>query len=662
MCGRFSFCGKWRHLCLLFLCGCFTGITATGQPAALQEPFSMPVPVFDSGELVRMFHAGKKFLIRDTQARVLVRPGINGIADSYGAQPAVTSLRDFSRVTGALISGIEGYPQAALRGAPQAQIGAQVAAVCKIIGHAYNVQGNYEKAAYFYYKAISVAEQTADSQMLGETYNGLALLLFHMGAEKRALYYLDKAEVIARRQRNNELLSLLLNNKGLCYSSRQEWIRSASCHLAALKLAQQYRLQTVKHNALVNLGGLYLARDMPAQALAYLLAARSLQEQIRINVYNRNSVLVYLGKTYLRLNDYRKAEPLLLQAAQAARQYHITDDLLTSHKLLSAVYAANGRCMQALYHQQQYARLNDSLTREKMADNVNRLEVKYRTSQKDRELVEKKLQITRQEQYIEKKNRWIWGITGAALVSVILSVLLYRNYRHKQKLQQERIQNLQQEKEIGQLRAMMKGEEKERTRIARELHDGVGGMLASIKLNLGSVRGEYQELPQIGRLDAILSMLEDAAAEVRKTAHNLMPDMLIRHSLAEALVIYCDSISTGSPLELDLQFHGDLRGLDKAAELILYRIAQELIQNIIKHAHASYAVVQIRQHEEKLSIMVEDNGTGFDTDGHHGGFGLQNLQYRVQALQGTLSIMSAKGRSTTIYIEFGLEKLKLADG
>ncbi len=146
--------------------------------------------------------------------------------------------------------------------------------------------------------------------------------------------------------------------------------------------------------------------------------------------------------------------------------------------------------------------------------------------------------------------------------------------------------------------------------------------------------------------------------EGAQSAANLMPDVLTQHSLAEALVIYCDTINHSEQLKIDLQFRGALEALDKATQLIIYRINQELVQNIIKHAQASHAVIQLVAHEDKLSIFVEDNGVGFDLQEVNGGYGLQNLRFRVQALQGELSIMSEKGKHTTVCIEFDLNKLK----
>jgi signal transduction histidine kinase len=216
------------------------------------------------------------------------------------------------------------------------------------------------------------------------------------------------------------------------------------------------------------------------------------------------------------------------------------------------------------------------------------------------------------------------------------------------------IGNLKQEKELGYLKAMIAGEEKERTRLARELHDGIGGMLAAAKMGLGAIKNA----DDTAALANMMRLLSDTATEVRQTAHNLMPDILTRNSLKDALLLYCADINLHSGLEIDLQFYGGPEAMNKSAELILYRIAQELVQNIVKHAHATEAVMQIIQDGSRLNLIVEDNGIGFEQQEVDKGFGLQNLQFRVQALQGYISITSAKGKGTSVYIEFDLEKLK----
>lgn len=240
-------------------------------------------------------------------------------------------------------------------------------------------------------------------------------------------------------------------------------------------------------------------------------------------------------------------------------------------------------------------------------------------------------------------------------------IFLYRSSRHKQLVEKEKMNILKQkndiilqEKEIDLLKAMMQGEEEERKRIAKELHDGIGGMLAAIKMNLVVLKPEQTN----DDIDAIVKIVENTAIEVRRTSHNLMPEILTRHKLDQALIMYLENMQIPSQLHVDLQFHGDLHKLSKQVELIIYRIIQELVQNIIKHSKATKAEIQITQFENNVSIVVEDNGIGFDSNEQHKGLVLQNLQFRVKALEGDIFIQSNKGNSTTIFIEFDLRKLQ----
>ena len=153
-------------------------------------------------------------------------------------------------------------------------------------------------------------------------------------------------------------------------------------------------------------------------------------------------------------------------------------------------------------------------------------------------------------------------------------------------------------------------------------------------------------------------MLQSTAIEVRKTAHNLMPDILLKYTLPEALHLYCEHIDTGDKLQINLQIYGALEELDKFLALSLYRIIQELVQNIIKHSKGTISEIQLRLDGEKLTVTVEDNGVGFKKNIVSDGLGLQNVRSRIEALQGFISIESAPGMGTTVYIELDLEKMK----
>ena len=135
---------------------------------------------------------------------------------------------------------------------------------------------------------------------------------------------------------------------------------------------------------------------------------------------------------------------------------------------------------------------------------------------------------------------------------------------------------------------------------------------------------------------------------------------LLKHNLPKALEHFCYTISNTSETKIDLHVHNYEPLPDKSLELIIYRMIQELVQNIMKHAAATQAEIQIMMYEGKLNITVEDNGRGFDLNKEYSGIGLQNLRNRANTLKGYLSITSSPGRSTTVHMEFDIEKLNLA--
>jgi two-component system NarL family sensor kinase len=320
--------------------------------------------------------------------------------------------------------------------------------------------------------------------------------------------------------------------------------------------------------------------------------------------------------------------------------------------LLSNIYEATGRIGEAFDIHKKYSILKDSLLNIEKIEVVKHLETKYLTIQKDKEIAEKQLQIAKQEVKIRNRSLWLYVTVSVAILLGIIFINMFRIFKHKHKLKNRQMLIMQQQHEIEQLKAIMEGEEKERSRLARELHDGIGGMLASIRMNLGAAKDDYKHQVDTRHLDELIYLVQDTSTEVRKTAHNLMPDVLTKHSLVEALIIYCDTISKGKELEIDIQFRGNLHSLDKATELMLYRMVQEMIQNIIKHAQAKNAAIQLIEEEGRIIIFVEDDGIGFDVNNTKGGYGLQNLHHRVRALNGEISIMSEPGRGTTVHIAF----------
>jgi signal transduction histidine kinase len=275
---------------------------------------------------------------------------------------------------------------------------------------------------------------------------------------------------------------------------------------------------------------------------------------------------------------------------------------------------------------------------------------------------EKKITVLEQEKELQQlrlkqKNNFNYILIVSATTLLIISLLSYRNYRQKQRLQQLRINELETEKQLTATEAVLKGEEQERTRLAKDLHDGLGGLLSGVKFSLSNIKDNLIITPDnMAVFERSLDMIDASIRELRRVAHNMMPEMLTKFGLDEALKEYCNILNGTRLLKVNYQSLGMEARLDKSLEIIVYRIIQELLNNILKHASASEAFVQLVRETNRLNVVVEDNGKGFDTAilEKNKGAGWMNIRSRVDYLKGQRDIHSEAGKGTLVNIEFNI--------
>ena len=264
--------------------------------------------------------------------------------------------------------------------------------------------------------------------------------------------------------------------------------------------------------------------------------------------------------------------------------------------------------------------------------------------------------------YIDKlnfKNKLNKFYIIAILFSIgLLALLLYalkqRNNRLKQReeLYQLEIDKERQNSKISTLTALLEGQEQERERLARDLHDGLGGLLSGTKIQLTQLNDTINNETK-SKLTQSIQQLDGAVDELRRVAHNLMPDLLLNYGLEEALKEYAIRMSN-STLDLDVQFLSYTKTLHQDTQLLVYRIIQELVNNSIKHAQPSQIIIQFVEDETAYSVTVEDDGIGFEIEEakKRQSAGLYNIQSRIQFLKGTLNIHSEKNMGTSIEFQF----------
>lgn len=192
----------------------------------------------------------------------------------------------------------------------------------------------------------------------------------------------------------------------------------------------------------------------------------------------------------------------------------------------------------------------------------------------------------------------------------------------------------------------------ERSRLAKDLHDGLGGLLSGIKLKLHSISDDIPQKIEL-KFSKIVTQLDEVIKEMRRVAHNMMPEALLKFGLGEAIQDYCDGINESNIIKIKYTQIGSLQTLTQSTAIVLYRIIQELTNNSIKHASATNIFIQISKEKRGYNITVEDNGKGFDVKSMPGkkGTGLQNVQSRIEYLKGIFTIESEPLKGTSVNIE-----------
>jgi signal transduction histidine kinase len=319
-------------------------------------------------------------------------------------------------------------------------------------------------------------------------------------------------------------------------------------------------------------------------------------------------------------------------------------------QLLTEIEERSGRIDKAYQYQKQWMQVSDSMKKEKVQRQMNETEAKYQNEKKERSILELQKSNALQLLSLQKKSTFNYFLIGSVAALLVTGFLGYRNFRSHQQLakqqdelQQQHIRELEKDKHLVAVDSMLKGQEEERSRLAKDLHDGLGGLLSGVKFSLSNMKDNLIITPDnMAVFGRSLDMLDMSIKELRRVAHNMMPEE------------YCNTINGTKLVTVKYQSLGMEHRLDKATEIIIYRIVQELLNNILKHAVASETFVQLIRENNRLNIVVEDNGAGFDTSllENNKGAGWTNIRSRVEYLKGELDIHSEPGKGTLVNMEF----------
>ncbi len=521
------------------------------------------------------------------------------------------------------------------------------------IANNFQTQGYYSMSIIYCYKALEYLEhQPGELKRLAEAYSVMGGLWVRLEEKSQAVHFLMKADSLAKMIGYNSLLALNSLHLGSYY--KEDTVNDSS--LTYYRMAIHYLEQEeqadilVKIAALTNISFIYYQKRMPENAEAIM------QEVVHISAENstplvRAIVDVALGYSMFARNSPDSAVYFYERALEYALPHRQTDFLIPVYQGLVSIYEKQRDYRKANEYQKHLDTLrqfNEKFERSKTVD----LLLKYHLARKNEEISRQQLSLSVKEAQLKEAYAWLMFAIIILVILLLLGIHFYRIYQHKQKLQQSVIQNIHDKQAIGNLQALMEGEEQERNRIGRVLHDSIMIQLSAVKMQLSSMRGSMEEKQYNGLLNNVNNIIR----EIRFTAHNLMPDWLLEDGLNDALRYFSNSIESNYGIRTIYRQYGNIPRFESDFELSIYRIVQELVQNIIKHARSPKALIELSYIDGYLHIVVEDNGMGFDISRikeHRGSrMGLVSIRRRVKALHGKIELQSHLNVGTTTYLEF----------
>lgn len=642
---------------ILFWCCLFlTTSTTFGQPgtATSQTPYDTAA-IINSLELAR----GIMYTFPDSAATIarqrLEQSRHMGFA--YGTGRSLLQQGINLSIKGAYDEAVALYVEAIPYLNQTEQGKKELPRVYNNLGNVYYRKGAYATSLKYYYKALEIATTSYPYMNADYICTNLAGGLASLGRDPESVnYYLNQAEQMAFQHRNYAMLGSLYNNKGFVYIAEKSWDKCFYYFGKALAFSRAARQPETECLALTNLGIVWLGKEQGDSALHYLLLAKKIEGMASAST--REMANAALGNAYLISNEANKAKPLILEQYRTALASGNILSLREASYSMSELYAALKNYPEAYRYTWKYITYNDSVSRKEIVKNVNQLEVDYRTAEKEKKIVNAKLKIVSQEKELELKNKWITLIVCGAFCLLLLALYLRSHYIHKQKLLAGQLENMEKKNEIETLRATIKGEEQERIRIARELHDGLGAMTTAARINLGTLGKEHYSPEAQQLLQQTTQLLDEISTDLRFTAHNMMPKALIEKNLPEAINAFCEYIRISKGLDIQVTTLGHFEALPDSYLLSTYRIVQELVHNAEKHANATRILVQLSFSNNLLLLTVEDNGSGFDRNKLQkpSGIGLDSIAGRVRSLGGTLSFDTGIGKGTAVEVEIVIKE------
>ena len=501
--------------------------------------------------------------------------------------------------------------------------------------------GEYDQAASYMLLTVEVLETQDKPLHLVYAYNNLATLMGVNENYDEAIKYYIKGYTVLEEIGDTTIIANLASNIAIYVKKTNDFPEARKWALKAIELAEKHNRPDAYSYGNYIMG---TTEEDSDQSILYIEKAVGKSREFQNKSVLADALDIY-GFKLSEKGRHEDAKKSINEAIDLHIESGYNTGLLAAYANAGKIYYNAGAYKIAAEYFQKYEKLYKETLSDDNKKRVNELNTKYQTEKKERQIAEQELKILKQQSTL-----FYALLGGALLVSILGGIFIYHRKAQKLKLQQVR-----QEKEIAILNSFILGEERERNRISRDLHDSVAAQLGAAKMGLQAIPFLEEERRK-DQLEKTVRLIGNIHGDVRRIAHNLLPVTLEKEGLVSALHEFVGEINQLGILEIKIsnQLSPDFR-LPKRNELVLYRIIQELVNNIIQHAGATEASIDLSDTNEQIEIKVSDNGIGFITNRENQG--LYSIRERSGTIGGTFSIKSVEKRGSvaTLILKTGIE-------
>lgn len=529
-------------------------------------------------------------------------------------------------------------------------LGNQIAQANNNIGIIYSTLGYDTDALGYMLKAKSLHEQGQDSVSYANTLNNIGVIYMNVEAFETAKNYFDMAYDIYQKIDNQTGIGNTSNNLLVYYRHTKIPDSAEYFFNYSIKVGTRLNNHYTLSNAFLEKGNLFAVLNDPQNAIAYYLKSDSVASLVKL-MQMRSVARIEVAKTYLAMKELDSAYTFTRSAYDIALAIGNKKLEYVANEVFSLIFQERKEFEKALTYKNLAIEQKSEFQAQSHASQMYRLEIDELNRDKEKQQVF----IAEQNMHIaSQRNQLHIAIISFFALLIILSFIYYYLFNKNRQKQTKQAYENKIRHSLEMTKAVLEAEIQERKRIGMELHDGLGPLLGLVKLNITNIIREVGISPK-KRKELLISAatnLDDILKEMKNISKNLAPIILIERGFESAIKDLVIMLQNLKYFDVHLSMNGWDGKVAPFVEHSLYRTVMEVINNIISHAKASVVNIEVLKNGKEISIIIEDNGVGFDSStSKNNGLGLKNAATRIEGLEGKFFIDSMPDRGTIIIIE-----------